>query len=225
MRKKIFVLVAMAALALAATGCGKKQNANDQNTNNQNVNNEQSGTGEETFLGSLKDLMDGGKSLKCTWKSNEEDKNEIDGTLYIQGKKFRQDVSFNNTGGEEGGLKMEFHAISDGEWAYTWNSNVPDKGSKMKLSELEKGKAETTNGALVDTAKQNNYTCLPWTVDDSEFVPPAGMVFEDITAEAQDFQENASANAEAAKKMICDACEKAPEGAAKDQCRANAKCE
>jgi hypothetical protein len=222
MRKNFFVYVVLSILAISLSGCGKKTDTSNQNTSNQ-----PEASQEESFSGSLKDLINGGKTLKCTWQSSQDDSGQISGTIYIKGKKFKQDITFKNPEtDEDSGVEIDFHSVSDGEWVYSWTSNTPGKGTKMNLSQFETQQEQSdSNTTMVDMTKENNYTCLPWSISDSEFVPPADVEFKDITQEMQGLQENAAADLEKAKETVCNMCDQAPDEETRMQCRQNAGCE
>jgi len=140
--------------------------------------------GEETFSGSVLDLLSQNKNATCTWSyTDPEDQQTNTGTVYISGKKFRQEISM-DTAEEE---KINISTISDGDFVYMWNSSQPGQGIKMKL-DLEQTDGEedtkidtpTDVQSSVELEKKFDYHCSAWVVDNSKFNLPEGVQFMDL---------------------------------------------
>lgn len=159
-----------------------------------------------SFKTSLNDLLLKTTPMKCTYKDLIENK-EYEQTIYISGKKFRTDGKME---------EMEFHAISDGEWVYSWNTLTP-KGFKMKLVEPEQQENVETN---IDLEKEYQFDCSPWVVTEDKFTLPSEIEFEDLTI----LMNEAMQNSEEALAQACSACDSAPDEAAKQECKESIGC-
>lgn len=129
-----------------------------------------------TFEGSAKDLMTRGGDHKCTFTQDVEN-SKTTGTIYISGMKMRGDFSSAvNAGGST--MNVDSHMISDGTSIWTWSSVVPT-GFKMKIDQ--------SAGSSVDKGFDANtkleYTCVAWTPDQSQFVLPSTVTFEEMKTE------------------------------------------
>ena len=103
-----FKIILLLFLVLAVSGCVNKtqEEAKDSETGSD----QEAMTGEENdggFLGSLKDALKLGKSMKCTWKKDEANF----GTAYISDKKYKSE---NTVDGKLG------YIVYDGECSYIW---------------------------------------------------------------------------------------------------------
>lgn len=146
---------------------------------------------EESFSGTMRDLMNRGKSVQCEWMAKGDGDDVTKGSLYISGKKFRQIIKSESTDPEIG--NMEIEAISDGEYMYTWNSKDKQNGMKMKLDEAE----ETADSTAKDAPKEQqvnidnkfDYKCKNWNADQSMFTAPSGVNFVDLSEMMKGFQD------------------------------------
>jgi hypothetical protein len=225
MKKNKILLLPLLFAALVLSGCGKKtQNEpalNSQNTETnggqetaENVQNEtavnEPAGGEETIAGTLETLLRLGRAIKCTYESAP-GKDKIIGDLYISGNKYYQEVTFPDNG--------KFYSIGDSEWIYTWNSRVPG-GTKMKL---EKKESENLGAGVETTAKEENYACIPWVVDQSKFTPPANIEFKDETAKMKAL-ESSLQNQSGAPMDQCSICDSIPDASLKAKCKQESNC-
>jgi hypothetical protein len=233
MKKKIFVLALLVFALSLTTGCfnqqasSPQQNTQQEQTQNAPVSSDDQAAQtnepkEESFLGSLKDLMNSGVAKKCTWTSG--NSKNINGTLWISGKKFSQEVNItdDSVNAEDKLKNYQMSMISDGTWAYTWNTIMPGKGNKMNLAELEKtAPKDTANSDKVDLEKKTDYKCLPWVVDEAKFALPADITFTDTTEDIKDMQSGATTT----NTSACDICDRLPDAGAKATCKKSLKCE
>lgn len=154
-------------------------------------------TGKKTAGSTLAELMASPGLQKCTWKNPEQDK-DSGGVVYVDGKKFRQEVKI--MGLIEEGKEYVFNSVSDGEWFYTWSSVMKDKGTKFKLSELElagkeSGSAPQTSDVQATLTQKMDYSCEPWS-GAADFNPPSDVKFDDQTAMLKAAQDSAVGEAE-----------------------------
>lgn len=134
---------------------------------------------------SLKDLLSSGLSQKCTWSATEEN-TSIKGEILIKGNKFKQVSSVKTEQSE-----MTINAVSDGEWIYTWNDQVPGQGIKMNLKQSEiTPMPDQTDNSQINFEKQYNYSCTPASVSDSDVTVPKDINFSDMSETVKQFQKD-----------------------------------
>ncbi|MBU1036735.1 hypothetical protein KKF32_01700 [Patescibacteria group bacterium] len=234
-KKGILIISLMVIIPLMLSGC----NLFKKNTNKEEIQQQ-----EETFSGSIQDLIKKGKAAKCTYEGGDESQ-KFSGVVYISDKKARQDVT-----GEEDGEKIETHIIVDDRWTYMWTSKDPGKGMKMYIDtseeEIKEFKEEAEEAYQEqDLEKEIDFKCSKWKVDQSKFTLPSDIDFTDMSAmmdemkqtfnddveeldESQEMSETdipenmPNANMDAIKKMMCDSCENSPNPS---ECRATFGCE
>ncbi len=167
---------------------------------------------------SINELFTMNKPMKCSWKESATGDKDVTNIIYINGKKFYQDVTMSDIG--------HGYTVSDGEYLYIWN-DFSGAASKMKLSEIktstEPGQGETKDTAGLD--QKRDFVCENWSVDNSFFNPPQGKNFQDVTEEMQQAAQGMNeGDLEKAKQQICDSCQNAPTQELKDACLKNAEC-
>lgn len=124
---------------------------------------------EETVVGSLKLAIEKGVPMRCTYKVGE---NEFEG--YIKGKMWRGKMTSANGDTAE--------VIIKDNCMWSWNSADKQKqGAKICFEEKDQ------EGKTKDVWKESGidnpdikYTCLPTTVSDDKFEPPADINFIDL---------------------------------------------
>jgi len=136
------------------------------------------GGGEETFNGSMKELVEKGKPVKCTFSITEENQ-PLTGIIYVAGeKKMRSDYEM-----VQNNQTIKSSMINDGDILYLWSDMMP-QGIKMNMKEMENLEQEDT-AAGGDNLEQWNekmeFKCVKWKVDNSMFETPKGMEFIDWT--------------------------------------------
>ena len=208
--KKVLTFALLIVVSISLTGCLKKK------------------TDEELFSGSFFDLMKLGKNTKCTF-SDESEGGKSEGTIYIAGKKSRNDIYASAEGGED----FESHTIIDGEYMYTW-SNMQEQGTKMKLTEFDMEKEDfempsaaemkETYGEYQDIKKETNFKCRVWIPDNSKFNPPSNIEFVDMSQMMEDMEEQMTQFQEDAQSM-CSMCDMMPSAEEKTECLVNLGCE
>lgn len=188
--KTVYMVVALVVFLLAAAYFYMKkspspapQAANDammakDTTTDDNTDPSLIESGKNTLMG----LMSMGKDLQCTFAYATEGKAPSKGTMYISGKKMRG--HFDN---EINGKASTMHMIQDGTYMYIWGSELPE-GIKMMVPQLTPGAtgdtptANTGANQYFDANQQVDFSCNPWSVDESQFVPPANVMFRDMAA-------------------------------------------
>jgi len=200
---------------------------------------------EETFNGSLDDLIKRGKPTKCTYSTSDENV-DVNGTVYVADKKARQD-----TEAIEDGKKIEIHTIVDDRTVWFWSSENPGQGMKMYIDETEEelkefGENFQNAQAESDLSQKMEFKCTAWQVDSSKFEVPNDIEFMDMSKMFEDMgnmmgdgPENINrdledmdsadlpdssndARMEQIKQMMCDSCDNTPNP---EECRTNFGCE
>jgi hypothetical protein len=244
MKKTIFLAFLAASLAFLS-GCGKnnqEQNQNkDQSPNQQTQVQKEQATNENenqegTISGSIQDILNMGKSVKCEVAFNEESFQGSNIT-YVSGEKARSDVTMNMQGREQNNSHV---IVSDG-WTYMWNDGS-NKGTKFNTSEFKKNvssedKSVAGPPAAGDISQKMDFKCSPWIADDSLFTLPGGVEFTDETQIMNQMpagnpeMPNREAAGHGAPEMPrglqaqqCASCERNPNQATIEQCKKIFRC-
>lgn len=121
---------------------------------------------------SLKELIASGVAQKCVFTDEQVPSS---GTVYIGNGKIRGDF-YATANGEQKHIQM----ITDGTTMHTWFDGMT---TGFKLSVAVPSAAGTPAPAQnIDLDKTLEYSCLPWTVEDSVFALPTAINFVDINA-------------------------------------------
>jgi len=206
----VLVVVVVGVGIYLAVSMGKNQEG-EQSLNN--IDNGQAVGSGGAY--SINELLSKNKPMKCSWSEKSTSEREVTNVLYINGKKFYQDVTMGDMG--------HAYTISDGEYLYIWNdfSNV---ATKMKFSEM------TTTGTPKQTQsnagldQERNFVCENWKVDSSLFNLPQGKNFKDVSEEMGQAMENFQQNSEEYGQQACDACRNAPSQDLVNQCLQSMQC-
>jgi hypothetical protein len=143
----------------------------------------------ETIRTSIKNLMAENQSVKCIAAMGLDNGGKMTGTVYIANGKMRNDAEIESVEGK----KSQLHTIIDQEWFYSWSTELPDGGIKMKISEIEDMSIPEdqggSSGEVKNLNQEFNFRCNEWTsVDNSEFIPPSEINFEDFAQRIEDLQ-------------------------------------
>ena len=213
------VAIGVLALILAMPKQGGPSNSGAAPAQNEPANDGgQNNGGEQILSKSLNEIMASAVPTKCTYSMaiDSAEGGAMNGTVYAAGGQARSDVDIEMPGQE----KMTIHAIVKDGFEYAWYDNGPMAGTGMKL-DINKIKEAAQNQPQsqqsVDLEKKMDMICLPWAIQANLFEPPAGINFEDITAQTGQMMENAPKNA-------CDACAMMPSEELKQQCRQAGNC-
>ncbi len=136
-------------------------------------------TGSQTgnaIEGTLKSLLTGGKSVKCTF-TNQVEGATSEGTVYVAGEKMRGDFK---TTAE--GASTNSHMIVDSQFSYIW-TDESNQGFKFPV---ESEASPTTEGTTTpnqgfDLNEKVNYSCQDWSADNSLFTLPSNVTFSTFT--------------------------------------------
>lgn len=129
-----------------------------------------------TNQSSLMDLLNLGKTQKCTFDYKASNNSETKGTVYLSGDKMRGDFNIATTSNTKGDMSM----IRSGDTSYMWGSLLPG-GIKMTVSAKDLA-SNTQAKQYVDANQKVDYKCGTWIVDSSVFTPPANIKFTDYSS-------------------------------------------
>ena len=211
--KKLYLLCTLCALALVLSGCtwfGAKTDSTNGNGS------------EESITGTMMDLFNKGKDMKCVYSQKDESGN-YEGTTYTSNKKLRSDFTVKNSDNSS----YESHSIMDSEYMYIWTT-LSNQGTKIKLSEYqtEENNADMKAGKQADVNQNYDYKCSPWIKDNSKFEVPTNIEFKDLTEEMNKATEQIdNLNTGDVLKNACASCDSSPTDDAKETCRQSLKCE
>ena len=235
-----FLTAILLCVVFLAAGCGNgneaaKNKPADQGQNKQAsgqaVQNGQAKNQEQSIKGTLMELTQRNKALKCSF-SHQFEQGEMEGVVYAKGDQVRQDAQV-----RQNNQDMETHMIMKGDDVYTWSSAQPGQGMKMNTKQVREqsqkqnsGESQAGTPSNIDT--EIEYDCFAWNGDGSKFELPSDVDFTDITQimdqmqgvmnNAQDARELNQNQINDMKQTGCAACEMAPDP---EKCKANLGCE
>ncbi len=177
MRKTLLGLSLM-GMALMLAGCGQRV-ANQQNAP---ASNEQPAAQSEQnnnpVISSLKDAMDFGKQMKCTYDTTVNG-STVEMTANVEGKKFRSITDMNG---------KNVNSLFDGTTMYTWTDGQTT-GMQITMACISDLKASLPQGQSSAPAVQSpedqfksatNVSCVP--AEDADFSVPTTVTFTDECA-------------------------------------------
>lgn len=102
---------------------------------------------------------------------------ESKGKVYINDTMIRGEF---NT--KVAGMSIDTNMIVRDGYTYNWSSLLPGTGFKAKAVASTEGNLSTgTSGEYSFNAEQiGDYDCQIWTLDESKFVIPAGIIFKEV---------------------------------------------
>ena len=215
MNKKILVVACLVIMTTVFTGCDllggdkNKEGAKDSKTESNVEQNKESGVnGSGDYFEAMTDLMERGKSMKCTYTQKVDDENTADGVVYMADGNARIEITANKGTANEG----KMYAIIDEGYHYSWVEGS-SKGYKMTAEAAEMD--EKMKKGVSKMAEKIKYKCSSWKKDSSKFKAPSNIVFEDLSEmmkgfEGIDFEEEAKKAEAQANKFICEHCKNAP---------------
>jgi hypothetical protein len=167
---------------------------------------------------SMKELVASGISQKCDFS---EPQSNTGGTIYIAGGKVRGDFTSQTESGAVSG-----HMISDGTTVNTWMDGMT-QGIQSSFT-MSEGPGNANSQQGLDPDKKTDYTCTPWSADESKFILPAGITFMDVSTMMPGGPnagtgKNPEPGAAPTKTAQCNACDMAPEPQ-RTQCRQALNC-
>ncbi len=117
-----------------------------------------------------------GEASKCTVTQNVNG-TETNGVTYIGNGMIRGEYNM-----KVQGMNVDSTLIVRDGYTYSWSSMMPTTGFKVKVSGAAQGDANAAaSGQYSFNAEQiGDYSCEPWTVDESKFAVPAGVTFREL---------------------------------------------
>ena len=216
--KKVFFIIGLSLIAtVGLSGCFgpfKKQEQDNQQAS-QTEDAETSSSDEQTenedgnYFETMKDLMERGKSMRCTYTQKIDESGEIaTGVIYMADKSARTEITIKEGADSVG----KMHAIVDQEWTYSWVEGS-SKGFKMTLEASEL--SEKNEEAVSDMSKEIDFECKSWKKDNSKFKAPANIEFQDMSEIMgglgdMDLEKELKDAEIAGNEMLCEMCKNAP---------------
>lgn len=129
-------------------------------------------------VGTLKSLRQLGENVECTIVYSPEGQDvPVEGTYFVSEGNIRGDFL---TDSPDLSGKILSSMIVEDATMYMW-SEIDGEVYGMKMSLSEAGDSETDTNVPVSLNDDVNYTCKPWKdVDNSIFVPPGDVLFQDL---------------------------------------------
>ncbi|NCN52545.1 hypothetical protein GW943_01930 [Candidatus Parcubacteria bacterium] len=164
--------------------------------------------------GSFRDLLNLGHTAVCDVTYSDEN-SVVTGTSYIAQNRVRGDFTI-----ETKDNTFESHFIHQDEMLYSWTL-TPGGITALKMSTATEGETGDTNASQgVDLNQHIEYDCRPWTVDESEFTPPAAIEFKTQAELMQGMMMGTNGNTE----NQCGACAQISDTGARTQCLTALRC-
>jgi hypothetical protein len=118
--KKIAVIFAVAAVALAVSGC--KKSGDQEQFEQKEQAREQGG-----IVSSIKEAMGLGQKMKCTYTTTANGKT-FESVVYVDGQKYKSEAEVNG---------VTHHSLFDGEAVYSWSDEDKSGATKMEKKCLD----------------------------------------------------------------------------------------
>ena len=150
----------------------------------EDVASEESATEARDGTTSLRDLMLRGESVECTFTIAEDDGTIGTGVGYFSEEQARVDSELVDADG----FSYEVSYIFSDDRVYTWGTMLD--GQQFAVSMLVDDEHELDvlaeeDDDMLGIDDEIEYSCQPWRVDTSVFVPPADIEFMDMTSMLQ----------------------------------------
>ncbi len=176
--KKIKYLSLLVIATLLLSACGKEK-VNEGMDVNENTN-----QAEISEKKSLKELLGLGVSQKCTFEINQEGQ-ITKGEILIKEDRFKQNLEMTT---EEGPVII--HAISDGEYFYSWNEGINGSGTKMKIEkEEEMPNEDIVKQENINWEEKLNYKCEAVEISEEDLALPTDIEFMDLSEMMDNLQD------------------------------------
>ncbi len=166
----IYIIIAVLVVG-AIFFVGKKENSGSLSPSQDSNSSEK--LIENTGALSMRDLVSRDESVRCTFVHDTE-MSKSSGEVFVAQGKIRGNFDVVAVGAQ-GEQPFNAYMISDGDMSYIWSSVLP-QGVKIPLSQLEEQSSDQASEGISYNTKLN-YSCEPWQVDNSVFVPPTSVSF------------------------------------------------
>ncbi|MBI3342428.1 hypothetical protein HY024_04880 [Candidatus Curtissbacteria bacterium] len=207
MNKQLGIIIGVIVVIVLGAGAYMAMSKKPSSLQNANTAQEAPKASDESMMqASMKSLLGAGKNVTCTIKYTD---NKGGGTIFVSGDKFRGDFDTTTNGKE-----YKTHMINDNSFYYTW---MDDSAKGQKFSKDYVSKMNTTtntqNNPTANLDSKVDMKCSAWIVDNSKFVPPTNVTFEDLGA-----MMDKMSGGSGAPKMDASACASISDAAAKAAC-------
>ena len=122
---------------------------------------------------SLRDLITRGTSQVCTFSDE-----DVSGTIYVNGNKFREDVEIQ---GDQGNEATKVYTMVTDNTLYTWYDGDKEGISKSfdinSLTDPEFESQDVEQNESFDTQTPMNYNCRSWVYEADKFELPKDVKF------------------------------------------------
>lgn len=172
----------------------------------------------EQVEGTMKSLLSGGKTQKCTFSYNT-DNSTITGQVYVANGKIREEFQSTSTTGPING-----HMIVYNQEAFMWTDQM-NRGFKFSIG--EQPTPAVKNDKTPDINKEMSFDCLPWSEDASMFTVPANITFQSMAAPVAPITGTAGQTGTGSSNLSnqCAVCNNVPEGPGREACKTQLKCQ
>ena len=130
---------------------------------------------------SLSSLLELNESLECEFRFSDEN-GSGEGTSFVANGQLRMDAQYQTSAGQD----MVSSYIVTNDTAYVWTDMDGDTMAMMFPADDEmmdfESAAEDETGQFINPSEAVQYTCKPWSVDNSVFVPPSDIEFMDFSS-------------------------------------------
>lgn len=135
-----------------------------------------SNSGSNTIQSSITDLFTSGATKQCTFDVTSTSGGTTKGTIDVSGNKAYG--SFTTTAS---GKTTTTNLIRNDTTFYIWGDSLPT-GIKMTMNVTDMATKMQGSQSSINPNEKVNYNCVPWSVDNSKFTPPASIKFTDTSA-------------------------------------------
>ncbi len=164
----------------------------------------------------LKELLAERTRMQCTF-AGDVGEMRISGTVYVGDEKIRGDYTMTGALVQNG---METHMIMNPTSMWYW-TDISTQGFKASLDPKTLEPKKKDPSRVVNYNQDFDYTCAPWIVDASKFIPPSTISFTDLDTPVTGASSNTLTGSNAQQ---CAACDLVPDASGKAQCRAALQC-
>ena len=167
-KKLLTILFTLIIIPFLTVGCGTVEEENSESVSVEKIPVEEMVEETEPFNGSMQELYNQGKTMKCVIKVD-----KLEGHVYVTKDRLRTDFTIEGVGDQ--------HMIVNDDGVYTWSS-YQAVGLKMSKEQFNIS-GENDTEALEETGfftDSLGYNCSTWEKDESIFVPSSEINFIDL---------------------------------------------
>lgn len=224
MNKKILTVACLAIVVTSFAGCdmggdkgekkvneSKTESTSESKTESkiESKTEQDSDSGDGNYFETMTDLIARGKSMKCIYHQEIDDKSTADGVVYTADGNARVEIMMDEGTDREG----KMYAIMNKDYHYSW---VDGSSTGYKITAEAAELDEEMKDSVSKMTDKIDYKCKSWKKDNSKFKTPSNIVFEDLSEmmeglgdvdmeeELKHIEENYG------DEFICDFCKNAP---------------